>query len=67
MEVKRMEEKKSVKISLSTLFLILALIVIAFMAYYIYTEKTTYNNKIADLESKIDNITSTSIIDNEKN
>lgn len=68
-----MEEKKSVKISLSTLFLILALIVIAFMAYYIYTEKTNANkeietleanavemqNTIKDLQDKIDTISNT--------
>lgn len=68
-----MEEKKSVKISLSTLFLILALIVIAFMALYIYTEKTNANkeietleanavemkNTIKDLQDKIDTISNT--------
>lgn len=68
-----MEEKKSIKISLSTLFLILALIVIAFMAYYIYTEKTNANkeietleanavemqNTIKDLQDKIDTISNT--------
>lgn len=46
-----MEEKKSIKISLSTLFLILALMVIAFMAYYIYTEKTNANKEIETLEA----------------
>lgn len=68
-----MEEKKSIKISLSTFFLILALIVIAFMAYYIYTEKTNANkeietleanavemqNTIKDLQDKIDTISNT--------
>lgn len=68
-----MEEKKSIKISLSTLFLILALIVIAFMTYYIYTEKTNANkeietleanavemqNTIKDLQDKIDTISNT--------
>ena len=68
-----MEEKKSIKISLSTLFLILALIVIAFMTYYIYTEKTNSNkeietleanavemqNTIKDLQNKIDTISNT--------
>lgn len=45
-----MEEKKTVKISLSTLFLIVALIVIVAMAYYIYTEKTNTNKEISTLE-----------------
>ena len=68
-----MEEKKLVKISLSTALLFVAILAIAFMAYYIYTEKTNYNKQIADLEAntakmqntidnlqgKIDNINNT--------
>lgn len=46
-----MEEKKSVKISLSTFFLFLAIIVIIVMALYIYTEKINSNKEIADLEA----------------
>jgi len=58
-----MEEKKLVKISLSTVLLFIAILVIAFMTYYIYTEKTNYNEQIADLKAnnanmqdKIDNL-----------
>ena len=57
-----MEEKKSVKISLSTVLLFVAILVIAFMAYYIYTEKTNYNKQIADLEANAANMQNT--IDN---
>ena len=45
-----MEEKKTLKISLSTIFLVLAIIGIIVMAYYIYIEKANYNRKIAELE-----------------
>ena len=68
-----MGEKKSIKISLSTVFLILAVLVIILMAYYIYVEKTNANKEIATLETnavemqktinnlqdKIDNISNT--------
>lgn len=54
-----MEEKKSLKISLSTFFLLLAIIVIIAMAYYIYTEKTNYNKEIANLEANAANMQST--------
>ena len=57
-----MEEKKSVKISVSTVLLFVSILVIAFMAYYIYTEKTNYNKQIADLEAKTANMQDT--IDN---
>lgn len=57
-----MEEKKSVKISLSTVLLFVAILVIVFMAYYIYTEKTNYNKQIADLEANTANMQDT--IDN---
>ena len=74
-----MEEKKSIKISLSTLFLILALIVIIAMAYYIYVGKTNTSNEIStleanavamkntidDLQQKIDNASNT--INNDSN
>lgn len=46
-----MEEKKGIKVSLSTVFLILALIVIIAMAYYIYVEKINADKEIATLES----------------
>lgn len=51
-----MEEKKSLKISLSTFLLFLSLIVIIGMVYYIYTEKIQSNKKIADLEANADNV-----------
>ena len=44
-------EKKSIKVSLSTVFLILALIVIIAMAYYIYIEKTDSDKEISTLEA----------------
>lgn len=46
-----MEEKKGIKVSLSTVLFIFALIVIIAMAYYIYVEKTNANNEIATLEA----------------
>lgn len=46
-----MEEKKSIKLSLSTVFLILALIVIVAMAYYIYVEKTNADKEVSTLEA----------------
>ncbi len=46
-----MEEKKSIKVSLSTFFLILALIIIVVMAYYIYIEKTNADKEISTLEN----------------
>ena len=46
-----MEEKKSINISSSTLFLILALIAIIAMAYYIYLQKINTNNEISILET----------------
>ena len=45
-----MENKKDIKISLSTVFLIIALIIIAGMVYYIYIQKTNSNEKISTLE-----------------
>lgn len=51
-----MEEKKSVKISLSTFFLFIAIVVIIGMALYIYTEKINSNKEIADLEANATNM-----------
>ncbi len=58
-----MEEKKSIKISLATFFLIIAIILIVVMAYFTYkfyndkkvaTEKvSTLNNQISNLEKEI--------------
>ena len=57
-----MEEKKSLKISLSTFFLILALIVIVVMAIFIYkfyNEKTEANEKSAELQTQITSLNGT--------
>ena len=61
-----MEEKKTTKISLSTFFLILAIIAICVMGYFIYKlndDKTkatdqvqSLNSQIANLEKSIDNL-----------
>ena len=61
-----MEEKKVTKISLSTFFLILAIIAICVMGYFIYklnddktkaTEKVSeLNNQVAKLENSMDNL-----------
>ncbi len=61
-----MEEKKVIKISLSTFFLILAIIVICVMGYFIFklnddktkaTEKVSeLNNQVAKLENSMDNL-----------
>ena len=60
-----MNEKNEIKISLSTLFIIIAIIVILIMAYFIYnintekinllTESKNLNEKVANLEEKIIN------------
>lgn len=61
-----MEEKKSIKISLSTFFLILAIIVIFIMAYAIYRvsiDKVKEQEKVANLTkevSRLENVTNTS-------
>ena len=52
--MKKTNEKKVVKISLSAFLLILAIIAIIIMAFYIYTEKTNYNNEISRLETNLD-------------
>lgn len=46
-----MEKKEPIKVSLSTVLLVIALIVIIFMAYYIYVEKTKYSKEISILET----------------
>lgn len=58
-----MKKKKSLQISLPTFFLFLTIFVILFMIYYIYTEKTNYNNEIvalktnsASMQNTIDNL-----------
>lgn len=63
-----MEEKKITKISLSTFFLILAIILIILMGFFLfklYNEKTELseksikqNEKMSDLQNNIDNLTS---------
>lgn len=54
-----MEEKKSIKVSLSTVFLILAIIAIIVMACYIYLDKTNSNKEIAELEANAVNMQNT--------
>lgn len=54
-----MEEKKALKISLSTFFLILAIIVICVMVYYIYklnNEKNIETIKAENLNSKVNSL-----------
>ena len=57
-----MEEKNATKISLSTFFLILSLIIIAVMGYFIfklYNDKQLQYRDIDSLNSKISNLTNT--------
>ena len=57
-----MEEKKVTKISLSTFFLILAIIVIIIMSvfiYKLYNDKTAEVNKSNELQSQVNNLNST--------
>lgn len=57
-----MEEKKVTKISLSTFFLILAIIVIVIMAifmYKFYNEKIEANEKTAELQTQVSNLNGT--------
>lgn len=57
-----MEEKKVVKISLSTLFLILAIIIIVIMTvfmYKFYNEKIEANEKTAELQTQVSNLNKT--------
>lgn len=54
-----MDEKKSIKISLSTFFLILAVIVIIIMGYFIFKiskENSTDKEKITELNQKVTNL-----------
>ena len=57
-----MEEKKVTKISLSTFFLILSVIVIIVMAYFIYrisNEKTVEKEKVANLNNEVSSLQNT--------
>ena len=57
-----MEENKGIKISLSTFFLIIAIIIIILMGLYIYkvnVEKNTEMKKTADLELEVSNLNNT--------
>lgn len=57
-----MENKKATKISLSTFFLILAIIVIVIMSYYIYNlnnEKKSEISKVSELNSQISSLENT--------
>ena len=46
-----MSEKAPIKISLSTFFLVIAILVIIVMGIYLYIEKTNSNKTIAELEN----------------
>lgn len=57
-----MEEKKSIQISLSTIFLVLTLIIIVIMSYFIFKlsiEKKSFNEKVNELNSKINTLEDT--------
>ncbi len=57
-----MEEKKNIKINLSTFFLILAIIAIIIMAFFIYklnNEKTLTNEKYENLQNQINELNKT--------
>ena len=57
-----MEKKDAVKISLSTFFLILAIVVIVIMAYFIYklnNDKQLANNKVTELNNQVGGLEST--------
>lgn len=58
-----MKEKKEIKISLSTFFLILAIIIIVvltFFIYKIYIEKEYLTNEVTNLNTQIENLKSSS-------
>ena len=60
-----MEDKKVTKISLSTFFLILAILAIGVMGYFIYKlndDKTKATEQVSELKGQINNLQST--IDN---
>lgn len=51
-----MEEKKTIKISMSTFFLIIAIIAICVMGFFIYKlndEKTTVTEQVSELKNKV--------------
>jgi len=48
-----MEEKKSIKISLSFILLVVAIMVIILLVFCLYFQKTSYNQQIATLENNI--------------
>lgn len=54
-----MEEKETLKISLSTFFLFIAIIVIIAMGIYIYIEKTNANKEIEGLKANTTNLQTT--------
>lgn len=54
-----MGENKQSKISLSTVFLLLSILIIIALSYYIYIEKTNYNKEIAELEANAVNMKNT--------
>ena len=57
-----MEKNKKIKISLSTFFLIIALILIILMAYFIYkiyNDKEMANNKVKDLNTQVSDLKNT--------
>ena len=59
---KIMEEKKVIKISLSSFLLILAVIIIVIMGYFIYelyNDKETANNKVEELSNQLNNLEDT--------
>ena len=59
---KIMEEKKVIKISLSSFLLILAVIIIVIMGYFIYelyNDKETANNKVEELSNQLNKLEDT--------
>ena len=48
-----MEEKKSIKISLSFVLLVIAIMIILLLVFCLYFQKTSYNRQIATLENNI--------------
>lgn len=51
-----MEEKKAIKISLSTVFLIIAIIIILIMGMYMYFQEIKYKNEILEQEKNANNL-----------
>ena len=57
-----MEKKEPIKVSLSTVFLIISIIIIGVMGYFIYklyNDKNIEANKATELEKKLENLNST--------